>query len=92
MQHTINELEKEISLCKERLRVTREKLADAEETILDESRKLSHVEGSLYDERVCRERLQREQVRLEDQIREMEGRVDKEKQMRHSAEYRKIEK
>lgn len=88
MQHTINELEKEISLCKERLRVTREKLADAEEGVLDERRKCSHVEGALFDERACRERLQREQVRLEDQIREMESRCDKEKQMRHSAEYR----
>ena len=78
-------------MCKERLRVTREKLADAEEGVLDERRKCSHVEGALFDERACRERLQREQVRLEDQIREMESRCDKEKQMRHSAEYSALE-
>ena len=88
LNSTISELEKEISVYKEKLKSATEKLSMTENNSNSNQRKILHLENELYEQQAKRERAEREANRLEDHNRELEENMNKEQSMRHSAERR----
>ena len=85
---TINELEKEVSIYKEKLRSTKEKLVASEDHITNDKRKMLALENELYEQQARRERAEREAARLDEHNRDLDDTAEKEKAMRISAERR----